>query len=289
MLEFHLVVRRVPAALFNLPTILALSIAILLTGCSGSAGSASGGSSTTLTPPSQAAGYHAAFDEEFNSLSLSNTGKGAAYTWYNPGIWWETPAPSTSITASPGVLSLVWNQGQTPAYDTSIATSADNASNYKAWTYGYFEIKMKFNPTTGSWPALWLIPTAEITDSSGEHGEIDIFEWQSNTPATFYGTIHDWVGSTDIENNNSRNAHPLPAGTKLADYHTYGMLWTPSTISWYFDNTLMGSSTAYAIFGTQSYYLILGQQVGTHLTHTTSAMTTPTLTMNVEWVHVFQP
>jgi beta-glucanase (GH16 family) len=147
---------------------------------------------------------------------------------------------------------------------------------------------MAFSPVTGSWPALWLIPTAGITDPQGEHGEIDIFEWQSQAPTTFYGNIHDWIGKTDMQNNDSDSVFALPAGTNLANYHTYGVLWTPTTISWYFDNTLMGTASAFAIFGAQSYYLIMGQQIGTDWTEPPVGLTANTLTMNVNWVHVFQ-
>jgi beta-glucanase (GH16 family) len=242
----------------------------------------------SLTPPPQAAGYQPVFDEEFTAFSLSNTGKGAGYTWYNPGIWWQAPAPAANIAVSDGVLGLTWTKGQTPAYDTSIATTADDASSYTAWTYGYIEVRMKFNPTSGNWPALWLMPTAAITDPTAEHGELDIFEWQSLSPNVFYGTIHDWVGGADAKNNSGSNAFPLPPGTDLSAFHTYGVLWTPSTTSWYFDNSLLGSSPTYAVFGTQSYFLILGQQIGADWKSSTSGVSATALTMNVQWVHVFQ-
>jgi beta-glucanase (GH16 family) len=243
---------------------------------------------SSVTPPPQASGYKLVFDEEFNSLSLSNTGTGSGYTWYNPGVWFESPAPSSDITLSNGVLGLTWVNGQTPAYDTSISTSSTNASSYKAWTYGYFEVRMKFDPTTGSYPALWLNSLDEITNPSGEYGEVDIFEWEVQTPKTYYGTIHDWMGNKQLQNNNSSNSFPVPSSTNFADFHTYGMLWTSSKITWYFDNAEVGSATPYAIFGEQLYYLVLGQQIGTNWVRTTSGMTTNTLTMNVDWVHVFQ-
>ena len=143
------------------------------------------------------------------------------------------------------------------------------------WIYGYFEVSMKFQPVTGSWPALWMQPVIENGASTGTdnitYGELDLFEWQDENPTTFYGTLHVWKNNSDIGNSDSNNAWPVPSGTNLANYNTYGVLWTPTEISWYFNNALLGSfSTTAAPFNTvfagqQPYYLMLGQQIGLQL------------------------
>ena len=99
-------------------------------------------SSSGPTPPPQAAGYSLAFSDDFSTLNLSSNGLGS-YNWYNPGIYWESAAPYSSITDTNSVLTLTWNQGQTPPGDTSISTAAVDGSQYRAWRYGYFEVSMK--------------------------------------------------------------------------------------------------------------------------------------------------
>src|SRR5579871_1760542 len=124
-------------------------------------------------PPPQAAGYQLVFADDFDSLKLSPDGTGS-YDWYNPGVWWESPAPSSNITASSSTLNLEWTSGQTPC-DTSIATASPNGSPALAWRYGYFETRMRWDTVVGAWPAVWLRPVQEFSGAS-ETGEIDIFE-----------------------------------------------------------------------------------------------------------------
>jgi len=72
--------------------------------------------------PAQNAGYtKLVFDATFGTLNLSNTGTGASYTWFNPGLWYEQPASGASTpTNAGGVLNLPWNSGE--GHDTSVGT-----------------------------------------------------------------------------------------------------------------------------------------------------------------------
>ena len=90
----------------------ALSIAVVAKGAS------------TLTPPPQAAGYTLQFSDDFSPLSLSPNGSGN-YTWFSPGIWWDGTTTYGNISASNGLLTLNWVNGQSTG-DTSIATASPN-------------------------------------------------------------------------------------------------------------------------------------------------------------------
>jgi hypothetical protein len=255
-----------------------------------------------LTPPPQAAGYNLVWEDTFSTLSLSNTGTGSGYSWYNPGVWWnQGPAPSGNITDPSGTyINLEWTSGQTGSpNDTSISTAAIDGTDYHAWTYGYFEVNMKFNPVTGSSPGLWLVPVSEIgqpTSTNGvDYGELDLFEWQSTTPNIYTATLHVFQNNVDIANNNSSNSWPIPSGTDFANYNTYGLLWTPTSVSWYFNNNLIATwSTNSAPYttvfgGSQPYYLVIGQQMGCNWDEGTCAGTGSSLNMEVQWVRVWQP
>jgi hypothetical protein len=264
--------------------------------------------SASLTAPTQAAnaGYNTlAFNSDFSKgLSLSNTGTGAGYTWYNSGIWYQTAASGASTpNNNNGVLNLPWNPGQS-APTTTIATMASNGENNTSWTHGYIEISMAFPVVTGIWPALWLenntATTSYVPTSSSVHdyGELDIFEWQSQIPNTFNGHIHDWTNTSgsvsDAQNNDNNSTASFPSGTNLANFNTYGVLWTPTQISWYFNNKLLFTATssqypeAFAQFNAGPMYLMLGNQPGTNWGGSGSVNPSAATNMQVQWVHVWQ-
>ena len=86
----------------------------------------------------------------------------------------------------------------------------------------------------------------------------------------------------------------MPAGTKVADYNTYGLLWTPTSISWYFNNILIEtidttSSPYNTVFGGEgSYVIVLSQQASCNWVVPCPGQVSP-LKMQVQWVHVYKP
>ena len=65
-------------------------------------------------------------------------------------------------------------------------------------------------------------------------GELDVFEGQGSEPQAFYGTIHrNSCGCYSIGDQQNGN-NWQPAGVDLtAGFHSYGMLWTATQVSWY--------------------------------------------------------
>jgi beta-glucanase (GH16 family) len=240
--------------------------------------------------PQQDPAYKLVFSDDFNTLDLSPDGLGI-HAWYE-GVWFNKKhAPLANISASSSVLSLVWKSNQGSA-DTSITTLSQDFQNLHGWRYGYFEARVKWNPVTGAWPAIWLIPVQDATGQSiysgvRESGEIDIFEGQGDHPDTFFGTIHDWVNFGD--NASKNNAFQLPAGTDFSQFHIYGMLWSPGTVTWYFDNQPLHSENTAAIFDKQDFFLVLSMQEGANWTSgNLSGVTSSDMTLNVDWVRVWQ-
>ena len=283
------------SGLYTAPIAVPPSATVTITATSMSNSTQSASAQVTIVPP-QAAGYTLVWEDTFSTLSLCTTNVPGC-NWYNPGLWWQSAAGT--ITDPLGTyVNLQWSSGQSGnANSTNIGTASPNGAYSHAWTYGYFEASMKFNPTTGTSPAIWLVPVSEIgadTSSNGvAYGELDMFEWQSQTPTTFYGTVHVWINQVDIANNNSSDAWTVPEGTNFANYNTYGVLWTPTAISWYFNNVLMEtvdttSSPYNAVFGGQeSYFFILSQQAGCNWSGTCAGQVSP-LDMQVQWVHIYK-
>jgi beta-glucanase (GH16 family) len=223
-------------------------------------------------------------------LNISPDGEGD-YTWYE-GLWWNsTVSPRSDIAASDSILTLDWKSGQGTS-DTDVSACSPNGQYCHAFRYGYFEARMKWDPATGSWPAFWLLPAEDITGlgvSNNESGEIDIFEGQGATPHTYFGTIHDWKDYVDIANNENTNAYELASTVDVTQYHTYGILWVPGTITWYFDNELLFSAATYEIFDQEYFYPILSSQEGADWTYgDMTGVTASSIPLNVDWIHVWQ-
>jgi beta-glucanase (GH16 family) len=104
-----------------------------------------------------------------------------------------------------------------------------------SFTYGYLETRAKIPPAPGAWPAFWMLGTDVYTHPWPLCGEIDIMENLNSAQYTNWGTAH-WAKSNGTHIQGPRaNTTTLP--TKLSeDYHTYGILWKPGSITWYLDD-----------------------------------------------------
>lgn len=247
--------------------------------------------SNVLVPPA-AQGYHLVFSDDFTNFDLSPDGKGA-HTWYK-GVWFmhNQPRPE-NIQTSPNGLDLYWTRGQ-DGFDTSISTFSRNGTEVHAWRYGYIEVRMKWDPVRGAWPAVWLIPT--ITGHTKDSGELDVFEGVGEYPGIYFGTIHHWQESPDnpakmidVENSGKRNRFPMPPRTDVSQYHTYGMLWEPDKVTWFLDDQPLHTERSFSVFDTQYYGLILGMQEGSNWKPASlEGVEASRIGMHVQWVHVWQ-
>lgn len=239
------------------------------------------GSALSPNPPPQAAGYLLTFSDEFDKLNLGPNGT-AAYTWHN-GLWWEKMVPDSNIATANGILTLKWSRGQNPNA-TSVTTL-----HRKAWRYGYFEVRMRWDAVPGAWPAIWMLPVQNFQNRATDIGELDIFEAQGADPHAFYGTIHEWTDRQDIRSNKPINHYQLPASVDPSRYHTYGLLWRPGLVTWYFDDQALFSAATYPIFDQQDYYLILASQEGVNWQYgNLQGVTASQIEVQVDWVRVWQ-
>ena len=163
---------------------------------------------------------------------------------------------------------------------------------------------MKWTKGNGSWPAFWLLsyrhatnpnwpsPNAECSQL-GEpiaqcySAEMDVFEGQGSEPQAFYGTIHrNSCGCYGVPNQQNGN-NWQPAGVDLtAGFHTYGMLWTDTQVSWYLDGRLLHSAAPYDSLN-QPMFLLLQMWTG-GWTEGIDATTPDVLETEVDYVRVWQ-
>jgi Ca2+-binding RTX toxin-like protein len=122
------------------------------------------------------------------------------------------------ITAKPIDSSL---STQTKGYEFSSGYISTESSFVQ--TYGYFEITAELPTGKGVWPAFWLLP---VNNKVGP--EIDVMEAFGDRP----GEVHQGVVSS---NSSQVDGTWVTPGDLGASAHTFGVLWTPYTITYYVD------------------------------------------------------
>ena len=219
------------------------------------------------------------FDEEFNSLSLQmkSTETGTWRTYYGQGNpldytsrtftanneqeIYVDPEFAGSSTAPLGLNPFSINNGvltitasKTPTNDLSslwnypyISGQLDTEASFTQ-EYGYFEMRAELPQTQGAWPAFWLLPI-------GHTGELDIME-QFGQPDVFGTAISSTYTITDPT---YRHSDYVP--TSLSGFHTYGLMWTPTTLTWYVDGVATGTSAAASDMN-EPMYIILNLAAG---------------------------
>lgn len=246
----------------------------------------------TEPAPIAGQGYTQRFADEFDAFGGGTWGTGI---WYNPG------APANSVFVQSGVLNLVSRRSQ--GYP-DITVSTEGGSNPSTFTHGYFEARMRWTKGDGAWPAFWLLSYRHAVNPSypnvnsycSQNGlptalcysaELDVFEGQGSEPSVFYGTSHrNSCGCYGVANTqNGNNYHNV--GTDLTtSFHTYGMLWTATTISWYLDGVFLASTPVYDSTN-QPQFLLLQMWIGGWTRSTTTA-TPDELKTEVDWLRVWQ-
>ena len=266
--------------------ILSLVLMAVATGCAQS-----------QSPPSQAANYTLVWSDNFSTLSLCTTNVDGC-KWYYPGLY--NFQASGAVTDPYGTyVNLDWTiADNTP---TDISTCSTNGAYCHAWTFGYFEFSVAFNPVTGSWPALWLMPVAYNKNRVQTGPELDVLEWKSQTPTLGYGTIEAMSAGTLLGSAPSTppnyDTYTFQGGTDLTQFNTYGVLWTSSSVSWYFNNVLVETADiTVAPFNTQfagqyPMFIILSQIAGCNnvwYQFTPCSGQVSPIDTKVAWVHVFR-
>jgi serralysin len=94
-----------------------------------------------------------------------------------------------------------------------------------AQTYGYFEMRADLSEAKGTWGAFWLA-TADYSWPP----ELDIVENPIGDANEAWTTAHS---SATGSHTSVGQANFVPGSS--VGYHTYGALWTPSTITWFVD------------------------------------------------------
>lgn len=121
----------------------------------------------------------------------------------------------------------------TANYTSAMLVSKNNGD----WLYGKFEIRAKVPTGSGSWPALWMMPTDDEYGYWPNSGEIDIMEYIGKEPNNLYFTTH-YQGMTGTH---SQSGTFTTISQPYNKFITFTLVWTPTRLEWYADNKLCHS------------------------------------------------
>jgi beta-glucanase (GH16 family) len=185
--------------------------------------------------------FHLTFDDEFNSFSASPNGTNT--TWETKYFWGGRQLNGASdyyldgsvgglgqtpYTLSNGALDIhaqpTSSQLKAAGVTAAFTTGQIDTHNSFSQEYGYFEMRAQVSGSYGTNSAFWLLP-----QSGAWPPEIDVTEVLGRDPKTDHITNHS---------NTSGSASSVGATTGVdlsQGYHTYGLMWTPTTITVYLD------------------------------------------------------
>jgi len=238
-------------------------------------------------------GYHLTFDDEFSSASLfkvSSNGLTQFNDSYVFGNWlynnseaeyYVDPATgivdpfsiangALTITAQPTVAG---EQTSGQPYTSGLLTTANSFTQNQ----GYFEIRCETPSTQGFWPAFWLLPTG-----GGGTPEIDVMEQPNLNGLSTYWT-YARPGVTANNGGGWVNTNVNLSTT----YNTYGVMWTPTSITFFFDGIQVGTTIAVPANFSQQMYMLVNLAVGGIGSWPGTPGATTTAQLNVDYLRVY--
>jgi len=225
-------------------------------------------SAAAAQPTGSTGGVTLEFSDNFSGTTLDTT------KWHTCQ-WWATTTCSietnnelelytkNNVSVSNGALKLQgrretavgWN-GKTYGYTSGMVStggrSGETAPGF-TFTYGYVEARVKVPKGQGLWPAFWMLPT----DHSWPP-EIDAMEILGSQPNVSNMTYHYLDGAgTHMRPGASWAGPDFSAG-----WHTFGVDWQPSAITWYIDGIQRWTFTDAAAITNKASYVLLNLAVG---------------------------
>lgn len=175
--------------------------------------------------------YHLIWADEFN-----NEGKPSSENWsYDLGAsgWGnnelqEYTNSSLNSYVEDGKLII------TAIKQNNKWTSARLVTKNKAdFLYGRMEIRAKLPAGTGTWPAIWMLPTDWEYGNWPASGEIDIMEHVGFDPGNVHATVHTGAYNGSLGTQVGKSIQVPDFDTA---FHTYSIEWTKDKIDAFLDN-----------------------------------------------------
>lgn len=186
--------------------------------------------------------YKPVFNEEFNNLSVAprvlNGARWISHTPWNGDFGdarFTDDAPSGPFVIKDGVLHITARKDEAGKWRSGLLAASDGTGAGFGLRYGYFEARMRLPPGPGTWPAFWLATRRPNSDKT-PNIEIDVIEYYGHRDNSYSAALHVWYkGAEQKRSTHTVERVPVPEGSLVDSFHTYGVRVTPETITYYFD------------------------------------------------------
>lgn len=172
--------------------------------------------------------YRLVWADEFNYKGLPDPQKWSYDTgghgWGNQERQYYTAKESKNAKVENGHLVITARQEKTGNNDYSSARLVSR--NKGDWQYGKIQVRAKLPKGRGTWPAIWMLPTAQPLHWPDD-GEIDIMEAVGWDPENIHGSIHT-KAFNHIDKTQKTDSIHVPGAHD--GFQLYELEWTPETI-----------------------------------------------------------
>lgn len=250
-----------------------------------------------VNTPYVPAGYNLVFNDEFDNAATKllnwkpDNRDGRGDEWL-----------STFGSIESGNMKLKNVKLPTPT-TSGRAFTAPTCSSVQKFKFGYFECRYKYAASTGFNNSFWLLNAG--SQCGKDYMEIDINEGQideggQRNPAAYAaaGAKANWDHVRPLTLNHTRGGFSKAAYHYVdidlsADYHTYGFLWTPDSLTYFFDGVKLLSHPNKRVINNEPVYRMLNYPMNVYL----SSMNDPSIpgfatavasSMDVDYVRVYQ-
>jgi beta-glucanase (GH16 family) len=228
---------------YQAPFLVATSLTVKAIAASGSTSSTVTSQAFSLNVPSGTL----VWSDEFSNSGGANAQPDPTIWTYDTGndggnheletycAWGSSASPCSTqkpseYVGTDGFLHVVAQQ-PSPGVYTSARLKTQGLFSFH---YGRVEFRAQVPEAQGLWPAAWLLGNNIVTVNWPACGEQDVLERvnAAASPDWNEGSIHG-TGFTDGALGTRYN---FPAGQTAAQWHTYGMIWSPQSVQYYIDD-----------------------------------------------------
>lgn len=150
--------------------------------------------------------------------------------WGSSATPCSTSSPSEYV-GTDGYLHIAAQQPSAGVY-TSARLKTQGLFSFQ---YGRLEVRAQVPEYQGFWPAAWLLGNNIATVNWPACGEQDVLERvnAAGSPDWNAGSIHGtgFTGGTGLG-----TTYYFPTGETASQWHTYGIIWSPASVSYYMDD-----------------------------------------------------
>jgi beta-glucanase (GH16 family) len=244
------------------------------------------------TSPLSYEGYQMIWNDEFdgNALNTNNwvfeTGNGCPNLcgWGNNELQYYR---TQNAWVEGGLLTI---EARNESYQGSSYTSARiKTQGKKSFQYGRVDVRALLPKGQGIWPALWMLGNNITSVNWPSCGEIDIVELIGGIESdnTVHGTVH-WYNDGHVY---AGGSHSLQTGIFANEYHVFSIIWDPTNIKWYVNDTQfyqINITPSHMTEFHKGFFFIFNIAVGGNWPGNPNATTYFPQQMRVDYIRVFQ-